>query len=120
MRWASTIILLAAVLVGCGPSVKFFPMNEPPDYSQAEKIEVISETPTRPHVELGIIKVKARTSFLSSPEKMMRLLKERAVAVGADAIIVQDLSVEQDIDFDHDGLDVSNKDVVTAIAIAWL
>jgi hypothetical protein len=120
MRRAMFIVLSAVVLAGCGPSVKFFPMNEPPDYTIAERIEVVSDFPTRPYVELGIIKVKARVSFLSSPEKMMRLLKERAVAVGADAIVVEGLSVEQDIDLDHDGLDVSNKDVVTAIAIAWL
>jgi hypothetical protein len=84
-----SVVLIVGVLIGCGPSVKFFPMNEPPDYDVPEQIEIYSIAPERPFVEIGVIRVRERGAG-SSPEAMMQLLKEQARDVGADAIILGD------------------------------
>jgi len=39
---AILVMFLSVVMLGCGPTVKFFPMNEPPDAILAERVEVYS------------------------------------------------------------------------------
>ncbi|MEW5702054.1 MAG: hypothetical protein AB1792_07490 [Candidatus Zixiibacteriota bacterium] len=98
-------------------------MNDPPDMQLADRIEVLSERPEKPFVEVGIIKVRARSKIASSPEKMMSLLKQKAREAGADAIIVQGLTTETVVSggvYEGKGsISTSNKDVIQALAIAW-
>ena len=117
------VAFCAVVVLGCGPSVKFFPMNDPPDAIRAEHVEVYSQFPERSYVEVGLIKVRARSKLASSPEKMMRLLKERAREVGADAIVMTALTGETVVSGSmHEGTGsvfATTKDVIVATAIAW-
>ena len=123
MRRVILVLIATSFIGGCGPSVKFFPMNDPPDYILAGEIEVFSEKPDRRYVEIGMIKVKARSKLASSPEKMMKLLKARAMEAGADAVIIAGLSAETKVYGSvHKGtgyVGSTSKDVLTAIAIAW-
>jgi hypothetical protein len=115
--------VLLVLFVGCGPSVKFFPMNEPPDNIPAERIEVMSEAPERPYIEIGLIKVRGRSKLASSPENMMRLLKEKALTVGADAVIISNIGsvavTAGTVNKDGGFVGTSIKDEITAMAIAW-
>lgn len=117
------LLLLLVFVFGCGPSVKFFPMNEPPDNVLAEKIEVMSQVPERPYIEIGLIKVRGRSKLASSPEKMMQLLKERALKVGADAVIISNFGsvavTSGAVNKDGGYVGTSIKDEITAMAIAW-
>lgn len=117
-----TLILAVALCLACGPSVKFFPLNDAPDEVLAERIEVFTKTPERLHVEVGIVKVKARR-FFSSPEKMMRRLKEAAQRRGGDAIVIDHLGSETSISggVNKKGgyIRSSTRDVVQALVIAW-
>ncbi|MEW5875448.1 MAG: hypothetical protein AB1752_09730 [Candidatus Zixiibacteriota bacterium] len=116
-------ILLAFLALGCGPSAKFFPMNDPPDSVLAERIEVFTQFPERDYVEIGLIKVRARSKSASSPEKMMQVLKDRARAAGADAIVITSLTGETvvtgGVKDGTGGVTSSTKDVIVATAISW-
>ena len=117
------VVIICLAILGCGPSVKFFPLNEPPDAILADRVEVLSQFPARPYVSVGLIKVRARSSLASSPEKMMRMLKEKARQVGADAIVVTSLTGETVVtgvvNGGRGGVSSTTKDVMTATAIAW-
>lgn len=124
MRWAIMGVLVA--LCGCGPTVKFFPMNPSPNVgrpaltsNERPLIDVYSTPPDRPYVEIGIIKVRARSRIASSPERMMELLKQEAYEVGADAVIVAGVTnVPKMVWIDGEAYLV-HKDVIQAMAIAW-
>ena len=118
-------ICAAFLIIGCGPSVKYFPMNESPHSMPTQNVEVMSQLPDRPYVELGIIKVRERSKLASSPDKMMRLLREKARQIGADAIILQGVSAESKISTSTNKstgeatVYTSTKDIVQGLAIAY-
>ncbi len=118
---------LVAVTVGCGPSIKYFPMNTPPDNIVPAEIEVMTLRPDRPYVELGIIQVKESDFPLfssSSGEEMINALKEKATSIGADAIVLTDFATEMSVTSSIDAhgnssVDTESRDIITALAIAW-
>ena len=77
------VLVLAAA--GCGQTTRLTEKAYPA-YPDDHPIEVFTERPTRPYVEVAI--VTESSEWTSDRQKLLAALKHRARSVGADAIIL--------------------------------
>lgn len=82
------LMLLCLLLVGCASfdvtkmdNVKTYPPNNPAD------VEILTQEPARPYVVIAEIRAQGET--ISRQENMKERMKEKAAAMGADAIILK-------------------------------
>ena len=59
-------------------------------YPPTPYVEVLESTPARPYVEIGVIDAPGEPGALRS--QVLAQIRTRAQAIGADAVILQDLS----------------------------
>lgn len=81
-----TPVLLAILLYGCGPSIKYAPFDS--QYrSPTLVVDVYSDVSrvTRKYKEIGIVTARGD----DNEEKLLQELRERAASKGADAIIIE-------------------------------
>lgn len=82
--------------IACAPPVAATSYRARPPKASADAVEVFTDVrPDRPHEELGVIDVKASPLALKSDYgKLILEARQRAAAMGADAIIVTCRPVE--------------------------
>lgn len=88
-----TFPLLVLLLVACAPLA--------PDVRRAEGTpafpassfppEVLEQAPARPHVQVGVIDAKGVLG--QTPSQVIARIRDQAQQIGADAVILQDVSV---------------------------
>ena len=86
-------VLSGSLLGGCGTFVDFTPLNDPPHAlspRSAGTVEVLSSgAPARPHVDVAIVEAEQTRSLNEQGTGLMiRRMRERAAALGCDAIVL--------------------------------
>ncbi len=82
-RWIATIIVVF-IVIGCA-RVKYTPLSSM-SYPATNSVKVYWEKPDIPYTELGVITAESSDS---SQEKLIEMLKEKAMSVGAQGIIMR-------------------------------
>ena len=82
--------------------------------AESDNIEILTETPDRPYVQIGVVKVLARWG--TNKEVIDQELKRRAKAAGADALIDPEYGEDKSNDIVLCGKIVSTKRNKSAIA----
>lgn len=120
------LVLVAGLLLlsGCASTTaNYFPITSPPDFDQSCKIEILSGAPERPHIAIGLIKIRQGSKAMgnNSPEYLMFLLKEEAWLAGADAVILEGVSGSASIgqDIITGFIRTTHRDIISGVAIAW-
>jgi hypothetical protein len=79
-----------AIIIACAPIASATSYSSLPPKASADQVEVFTDVrPDRPHQELGVIDLKASPLSLKTDYgKLILEARQRAAAMGADAIIV--------------------------------
>jgi hypothetical protein len=85
--------VVAGALCGCGVDVTYKPTNSAPRAKQPRASDAVqvfmSERPARPHIEVGVLEARERSTFDSSdPLELLKALREEAGRRGCEAIVV--------------------------------
>jgi hypothetical protein len=85
------VVSLAWALAACGASTSFERIASSPHVSHitgAEAVEVLGAAPSRPHVQIGVLKVKTSTHPPTSngADAALTMLRQLAAENGCDAI----------------------------------
>ena len=88
-----TFPLLVLLLVACAPLAPDVRRVEgsPAFPASAFPPEVLEQAPARPHVQVGVIDAKGVLG--QTPSQVIARIREQAQQIGADAVILQDVSV---------------------------
>ena len=86
--------LLAGLALGCGHTVGFTQLEEPPRRLAArapETVEIfVAEKPARRHVEIGLIEIDKVSPDKSANVEMVSLVRTRAAEIGCDGVVLTD------------------------------
>ncbi len=88
-----TFPLLVLLLVACAPLAPDVRRTEGAPVFPASSFppEVLAQAPSRPHVQVGVIDAKGVLG--QTPSQVISRIREQAQQLGADAVILQDVSV---------------------------
>jgi len=82
------IMFLFLTLAGCS-TISYLPSNNIQSYAPSQSVEVLYEKPTKPYVVLGRVSINAMD--ILSDQTILNRLKQKAMSLGADAIIVDNM-----------------------------
>ncbi len=88
----SLFILLVAACAPLAPDVRRTegtPVYPPSAYLP----EVLEQAPARPHVQIGLVDARGVAGMV--PSQVVARIRDQAQQIGADAVILQDVSVRQ-------------------------
>ena len=90
-----TFPLVLLLLAACAPLAPDVRRTEgtPTFPASAFPPEVLEQAPSRPYVQVGV--VDARGVLGQTPSQVITRIREQAQQIGADAVILQDVSVRQ-------------------------
>src|SRR5260221_5440123 len=90
---ARKILLLALLMCGCGTSVSYTPLRayqRGPRRSPEAVDLYVSEPPTQPHVDVGILQAEQESDLsLDGTPEMLAALRKAAARAGCDALFVK-------------------------------
>ena len=86
-----TLMFVASLLLACAtPQPEVIRPAAGPTYPPTQFVDLLESAPTRPYVEIGIIDFPGEQGTLRS--QALAQIRSRAQQLGADAVILQDLS----------------------------
>lgn len=87
----ASLLTLAYALAGCAPTELAVtrPANAP-TYAPTQVVEVLDQPPSRPYIEIGVIDAPGEPGALRT--QVIAQIRDRAAALGADAVILKDVS----------------------------
>lgn len=86
-----SLVALAYALAGCAANELAVtrPANAP-TYAPTQVVEMLDRPPTRPYTEIGVIDAPGEPGALRT--QVIAQIRDKAAALGADAVILQDVS----------------------------
>lgn len=101
----AAIVLLVIAAAGCGTVVSATPLNSPPHRMRRlppSSVEIFaSAPPSRPHVDVALLQVNQTTGLnAQGVDRMMAKLREKAGAMGCDAVFVGALTERDGSDYE--------------------
>jgi hypothetical protein len=90
-----TLPVVLLLLAACAPLAPDVRRTEgaPTFPASAFPPEVLEQVPARPHVQVGVVDAKGVLG--QTPSQVIARIREQAQLLGADAVILQDVSVRQ-------------------------
>ena len=85
------VVLAASLALGACASVRtqVVPLGSAPAYPPTQNVEVLLQKPARPHIDIALI--ESRGDVGASEADLLNDAREKAKALGADAIVKTDL-----------------------------
>jgi len=87
------LILLCLFIIGCA-SVNYLPSGQNQYLPSTQSVQVLYEKPQKSYTELGLIICEGD---MVSNEALFKKLKQKAMRIGADAIIIRDTEISSDL-----------------------
>lgn len=86
--------IVGLFFVGCA-SVSYLPTDDSITYPPTKSVKIFWETPNIPYTKIGIVSAQASSDSGYKEEELFKLLKEKAMSIGADGIIMDAISQQQ-------------------------
>lgn len=114
--WSMVALGVALSLIGCGPAVRSTPFETFPPHPADHPIGIYStKTPECPYEEVGLVSARRRYALVMSMSDVLEALKERARAMGGDAV----MGVSEGAEVSGDGEDVTSTPVLSGTVIRF-
>jgi hypothetical protein len=92
IHWLSSLVALAGLVAATGCKtvsinshqylgIQSFPLSDP------AQVQILSEMPTRPHVQLGEVQAQPSSSSVGNPQ-IEQALQKAAAKMGANAVVI--------------------------------
>ncbi|HUD47583.1 MAG TPA: hypothetical protein VMR33_12180 [Candidatus Baltobacteraceae bacterium] len=92
MNKLALLIVVSVALCGCNTVTQVSDKKYPP--VSPDKVEILFEQPTRPHEVIALVNYSGGRGLMGEDSKqLIKICKESAAQVGADAVIVDNLQL---------------------------
>lgn len=114
--WSIVALGVALGLIGCGPAVRSTPFETFPPRPAEHPIAIYStKTPECAYEEVGLVSARRRYALVISMSDVLEALKERARAMGGDAV----MGVSEGAEVAGSGEDVTSAPVLSGTVIRF-
>lgn len=121
-RAAPPIIVLTAALgvFGCGPAVRSTPFNTFPERPPEHPVQIYStRMPSCDYEEVGLVSARQRYRWFTSMSEVLEALKQRARAMGGDAVVGVAERSEVSGSGGEEGVTVSSSPVLSGTVVRF-